>query len=503
MDVLFLHPPPTLDPKKANLSFMSTIIMGYGMLSVAAFLKREGFDVECWNMPAFYMHGLTTKNIIDMIKGASPQVVGIELNWLHFSKGAIQLASEIKKLLPNVKILLGGVHQTIFAEYILKKYECIDGTCIGEAEKTFLSVMEKKERGKPLMDVKGIIVRENGRLINTGPPEIVEDIDQLPPYSLRIVKPKLKPPFDFGMINTCRGPCIYSCKYCIGNRNTYSTSCLSPRTTLTVHSPDWIIAQLKYLLRDVSKIAIQDYIYCRPKVLHDYALEIQKHQGLIDKIDMFNLAVLPGSLSGTILHDLSLAGVDSIDYGIETGSEKLLRSMNRQYSRQTILKTLSTTCKNGIRPVTYWMVGLPRETQEDMQETKQFIIKTIENGGIPRWVTPVCIFPTLELYERASEYGITPKFKSFEEFMVFSETTISNNGDYTRAITHEMQGVTRKEIMNRANELKKLMIQNSDLVLTIQRKYYETYAKYHPKLAIDPMEEWLTKVLKSLKSTFF
>ncbi|MHA1404375.1 MAG: radical SAM protein [Candidatus Helarchaeota archaeon] len=239
-------------------------------------------------------------------------------------------------------------------------------------------------------------------------------------------------------INTCRGPCHFSCKHCIGNKKTYISSNLSPRKTLSAHSPEWIIAQLEYLLRDVSKIAIQDYIYCKPKILLQYAVEIQKHPILRDKIQHFNLAVLPGSLSRGTLRELSLAGVDSIDFGVETGSDKLLAILNRPYTKEDVLKSITDSCENGIRPLTYWMVGLPNETPDDLQETKNFLLKTIERGGIPRWVTPLCIFPSLELYEKASEHGLIPRFRTFEEYMIFSETTFSSRGAYQDTITHEM-----------------------------------------------------------------
>ncbi|MHC1590669.1 MAG: B12-binding domain-containing radical SAM protein, partial [Candidatus Helarchaeales archaeon] len=503
MDVLFLHPPARLNRPKNTVSFMSTLLMGYGMLSVAAYLKREGYSVECWNVPQMLKLGLSKKNVLDMIKGQDPLVVGVELNWLHFSRGAIELCKEIKEVLPNVKVFLGGVHQTIFLEPILWTHPFIDGGCIGEAEKTFLNVVESVEKGKSFRDLKGLVALENGKIYNNGPPEIVENIDELPPYSLRLIKPQPRPPLDIAAINTCRGPCAHACRHCIGNRKTYASSRLSPRRKLAVHSPEWIIAQMEYLLRDVSKICIQDYIYCRPDILMDYAKAIQRRPDLMDKMSYFNMAALPGSISPELMRELSLAGIDTMDLGVESGSERVLRALNRPYTKEVVLDTIKSASKNGIRPLTFWMVGLPEETREDIELTKQFILETIDCGGIPRWVTPLCLFPTLELFERSSEFGITNSFLTFDQYSIYSMMDYSVTGNYEEAITHETKEASKSEIIARANELKSFIWENRQRILNVQKRLLEIYGKYHPRLMISPIEERNFRVLESIKGTFF
>ena len=97
LDVLLIHPSTMVDEKKANRTIMSNILVGYGLLSVGTVLKKNGYEVEIWNVSTLYYKGLTKDNIISIFKKYDPLVIGIELNWLHFSKGAFEWAKLLKE----------------------------------------------------------------------------------------------------------------------------------------------------------------------------------------------------------------------------------------------------------------------------------------------------------------------------------------------------------------------------------------------------------------------
>lgn len=473
------------------------------MLSIGAFLEREGYKVEIFNFPYFYSLGFTDQDVIKLIK--SPKIIGIELNWIQFSKGAIDLAIKLKEVFPSTPIIIGGVHSTIFAREILELYnKYVDAICVGESEITFLEYIKNFENNENLSKVNGIIrVDEQKRIRDQGPPIIFDDIDELPQYSLNMVKPRLFSPYDLGMINTCRGPCIHSCIYCIGNKNTYSKSLRSKRTKLAIHSPEWIDSQIQILLKDVKKLSIQDDIYSHPKEVLKLAKYIQKEK-LDERIEYFNFAALPGSINKEIFTALSKAGVDNVDLGVESGSEKILKILRRPYTIPIVLDSVKACIKSGILPKTYFMVGLPFETENDIEKTKELISSTIRLGALPKWITPLVIFPTLELFENAEKYGLKKiKLRTFREYCSYSTTQRNLNSWYPDVITHETENFTVNDILKKSLELKRYILANLDLILKNQKKNLKYYFKFHPKFDQNVLLQRNKLVLNLLKYTFF
>ena len=131
-------------------------MIGYGMLSIGAFLEKAGYNIEIFNIPYAYTLGFTEDNILNLFKSYNPTLIGIELNWIQFSKGAIEYAEKLKEIFPNTPIIIGGVNATIFAREILEAYsKFIDAIFIGEAELTFLDYIKNLECNGDLAKVKG------------------------------------------------------------------------------------------------------------------------------------------------------------------------------------------------------------------------------------------------------------------------------------------------------------------------------------------------------------
>ena len=512
LDVLLIHPSTVVEEKKANRTIMSNTLIGYGLLSIGTFLKKNGYEVEIWNISTLYYDGLTKDNIISIFKKYDPLVIGIELNWLHFSKGAFEWAKILRKELPNSKIVMGGVHQNIILKMLnysgkeLKElFNYVDAFFIGEAEKSFLNYVDAVKKNQNYQKVNGTITFRNNTIIDNGPPEIFNDIDEIPPYDLNIVRPKLKNSASFVMINTCRGPCKHECIYCIGSCRTYGSTRLSPRKKLAFHSPKWIIAQIQYALQAVKSLnlSIQDYIYCNRKKVNEIALEIQNHPEFKRKIRSFNMAILPGSIDLDIYRNLSKAGIDNIDFGVESGSNKVLGILRRPYNTNNVKDSIKCSLRNGIIAKTYWMVGLPGETKEDLYLTKKMICETINLGAIPRWVTPICIFPSLDIYENAQKYGIKPRFTSFRDYFVFSEAQRNKNYSYPQVITHRTNHMNYAEIMEAASEIKQYIIENREKILEVQINYLDNYVNYHPEYAFNSLEKKISIALEKIGECFF
>ena len=498
-DILLFHPPNILNPKALRYSSISPILCGYGLLHIGAHLKSLGYNVECWNIPLAYKLGITNAHMKGILKSYDPIVVGIELNWLHLSKGALDLAEFLKKIYPNIPIVVGGVHATLFAEKIIQAYDSIDVVVKGEAEKIMEDIAIKVEKQKDFREVIGTISKRDGKILKNEGKNIYDDLDKIPPYSPNLLFPKILNPYNLAMINTCRGPCHFNCIHCVGAKGNY---CLSPRSHITFHSVPWIIKQIQILLDHVKHLSIQDYIYCKPNFIIELTKAIQR-EDLKDQIDYFNLAIVPTqNINQEMFTNLSKAGIDNIDVGIESGSDYILKTLKRPYNIRQAARVLKNAIQNGILPKTYWMItGLER--QVDIEANRRFLKETIEIGAIPKWVTPMCIIPKTYLHDNAKDYNIFLKKSSFNDYLEFSTERFDRNGYYPKLITHETNLMTIYNILTVVNQFKTEIINNQDLIFEKLKENEQNFIENQAKLYENQQIRRIKTGLQFLRSTFF
>ncbi len=497
--VLLFHPPNILNPKALRFSPISPTLCGYGLLHIGTYLKRLGYAVECWNIPLAYKMGLTNQHLEAIFKTYNPIAFGIELNWLHLSRGALDLAALLKKLFPNVPIIMGGVHATLFAREIIKSYDDVDVVVKGEGERIMEDLVDRIEKGLSIATVRGIVARRGGKILETNGKNIIEDIDRVPPYIPNFLKPDSLNPYNLALINTCRGPCSYQCVHCVGARDAY---CLSPRKRPAFHSADWVVRQIQILLDYVKELSIQDYSYCNPKFLLEFSEAIRKEK-LQDEFKYFNMALAPiPPINAEIFRNLARAGVGNVDVGIESGSDYILQRLRRPYNTAQASRFLKTAVRNGIVPKTYWMItGFER--REDLEANWKLLDETIELGSVPRWVTELIITPGTSLFKNAEEYDLNLRFSSFEDYMRFSTEKCNRNARYPNLITHSTPSMSVNDILKAASELKSRIYTRRKYIIEKLKTNEHLFRGVQPKLYEVEQYRRVRTGLKYIRRTFF
>lgn len=119
-----------------------------------------------------------------------------------------KITKELKKILPNKKILLGGPEVSYNPDEILEKNLEIDGILIGEGENILLNFLTKE-----IKDVKGVYYRENGKIKFNGYEPLIENLDIIPfPYD----EEELKDVHKIVYYESSRG-CPFNCSYCMSS----------------------------------------------------------------------------------------------------------------------------------------------------------------------------------------------------------------------------------------------------------------------------------------------
>jgi radical SAM superfamily enzyme YgiQ (UPF0313 family) len=169
-----------------------------------------------------------------------------------------------------------------------------------------------------------------------------------------------------------------------------------------------------------------------------------------------------------------------------------------------VLDAVKLTISKGVLPKTFWMTGLPGEKPSDLSETQDLLLQTTKVGGIPWWITPLVIIPGTELFERAEDFGVKLRVKTFEDFTVYSNVWEKAISWYPEAVSHETENMTRYDILKAAFDLKLEVYKRSDeIVQNFIKNYAENVLSYHSTLTVPLLEQIIRENLKNLLKTFF
>lgn len=384
MNILLISPPREI-PQPASFP---PIGLGY----IAAVLKQDGHNVRIMDAAAYSL-----KKIERLIQDANPQIVGLTC-WTVERGQTFKVAKLIKESVPRAKIIVGGQHATAFPEHMFKLAHA-DVVVLGEGERTISELVRCIEEGRDISDVKGIVYQKEREAIYTAPRELIEDLDKVPfpmydDFELNKYGGLPERKTLTTAIVSSRG-CPYNCIFC--------SSAVFWKKRWRPRSSENVLAEVEWLYEDYnvrSFIFFDDFFFLNK----DRAIEICK--GIIDrKLEVDWVAEGRVNLvDSELLKWMKEAGCYRIDYGVESGSPKILKNINKKISIEQIKNAFDLTHEFGIKPVAYLMVGNPGETVETIGETLQLMqqIKPhyTNTGGI------LWILPNTEIYERSKKLGI-------------------------------------------------------------------------------------------------
>jgi len=372
-------------------------VVPIGAYYVGALMKAHGYDIEVLNW-----HDINKKpgEIEQTLRENNPDVIGFSI--VHANRwGGIDIARIAKGILPEVKIVFGGIGATFLWEYLLENFREIDYIVIGEGEYSFLNLVRWFEKGQndTIHTIRGIAYRRGEKAVKTESEEFIRDIDQLPMPSKY---------FSYQHVVSSRG-CPSNC-----------TFCGSPRfwgRKVRFHSPEYFVEQLEQLYqKGISFFYFSDDTFT---LREDRVIDICKRileRGL--QITWFAISRV-NFVSEEMLCWMRKAGCIQISYGVESGSEKIRQTLCKNIKTGDIKRAFALTSQYGILPRAYFIYGSPGETQETIQETVD-LINEIRPMSMISYILD--IFPGTSLYEdfqRRTKLGDDIWMEKIEDIMYF------------------------------------------------------------------------------------
>lgn len=364
-----------------------------GLGYIASFLKQAGYGVEVLDIDG---NGYSKEQVEKIISTAKCDCFGI--GGLSSTYKYIKwLSSIIKFYHPYKKIFAGNMVAIANPEALLKN-SMVDVAVIGEGEIVCKELMEVQEGKRSLESVKGICYKENGKVIFTGHRERIKELDNLPlpAWELFPVEVYIRNPIyrENGLrslnISTMRG-CPFDCTFCSRAFG----------KLVTKRSAQSIVSEIKELVKrfNVQYVAIIDDLFISDKK-HVYEFCDRMIQ---DKVNVkWGAAGRVNLITEELLKKMKSAGCDLLSFGFESGSQKMLDAMKKNVKVEQAVQAIDLTRKAGIRVIGSFMIGIPGETKETIEETVDFIKRT----NLPNYkfflATP---YPDTELYKTGRAVG--------------------------------------------------------------------------------------------------
>ncbi|MFH1125633.1 MAG: radical SAM protein [Candidatus Altiarchaeota archaeon] len=372
-----------------------------GLASIATYLREYmGFNDT-------RIIDINFEDPLEAVSRWKPDVVGITAMTGSYGY-SIRLAREIKKNW-DIPVLLGGVHISALPKSLS---DAFDIGVMGEGEKTALEIVQLYENEgcfpkEKLKKIKGLVFHENGRLVMTERRELIANLDEIPiPDRSFINKDYRKPmPTFWGeeaygitdVIMTSRG-CPYRCTFC-ATSNFWQN--------LRMHSPKHVVEEIKMLVEryKVDHIGIRDDLFTYNKKRMMEIKELLKEEGILDRITMMALA-RANMIDDEICDTLVGLNVKTLNFGFESGSDRVLKILKKEGVTVEKIKKAVTTClKHKIHVSGSFILGSPGETLEDMEKTID-LIRWMTKEGVDRVGTFVMTpYPGTEIWEIAKKRG--------------------------------------------------------------------------------------------------
>ncbi|MAH48160.1 hypothetical protein CMI37_20220 [Candidatus Pacearchaeota archaeon] len=401
--MLFIN--PKINPKsetKLITSFIyTTFPTSIGFL--AGYLREKNEDkAQILDENILTITDTLLREEIEKIEG--PKIVGISC-LTTTAKRTYELAEKIKKIDPEILVVVGGIHPTVVPNECLSKKN-VDVVIKGEGEETLSKLYEAIKTKKEYGNLKGISYRQGEEIIHN-PPRPLIDMDDLSPFPYDLFEKNIDNYRDFGTIITSRG-CPFQCIYC--SQRSISGGKYRHLSTEKALQEIGLLVD-KYEQKKIW--FMEDNLSVNKKRL------LELLDGIIErgynKKTEFIGGLRSDSVDYEILRKMKQANFTMLEFGFESGSDRLLKILDKGQIVQDNVNAILKTHEMGMKASATFIFGIPDETRAERLKTyrlaKKLPLDNIRfNVAIP--------YPGTRLYNIAKSEGSLKILKDWKNFNV-------------------------------------------------------------------------------------
>jgi len=369
---IFIAPPSNsyLDIFKAH-SWKIARVPPVGPIAIASYLHAKGHDVKFIDGHDFivkYSREKYLKRILDIVDEFKPYVIGVNMLTAAFEE-AKRISKAVKERFPHIPLIIGGPHASVEPVLTLKQIPHIDAICIGAGEEVSLDIMD----GKDITAIPGLMHRGHIDKFKKRPVEF--NIDKYPFLNYRVFNGSFYSAFTMNTVTgwaykslgalTARG-CPYSCKFCASDWS----------KPVRLHSPEYVIEMAKDLATyDIDVIMFLDDTMASVKERLYKICEGFIHSKIFWPHTSLRWIgfIRANQVNPEVLKLMKRAGCFCLSIGMESGSDRMLKVINKKATVEMNKQAAAYIKEAGISLYASFMVGIPGETENEMNQTIDFM----------------------------------------------------------------------------------------------------------------------------------
>ena len=362
-----------------------------GLAYLASAMEQAGVEVKILDYVVYPYRRDALESVLNEFK---PQVAGATAVSMTFDH-ARRVLSDVKAIDPEIVTVMGGPHVTFCARETLESFTELDAVVIGEGEKTMVELLRALEPARNFGAVSGLAYRAGSKIRTTAARNLIQDLDTLPLPARHLLP--LGRYRTLGMpisMTTSRG-CPYKCIFCVGRKMVGAR--VRYRSAGRVADELQDLANLKF-----HQINIADDLFtANPHHCLAVCEEILQRNLNINWTSFARV----DTISEHLLSKMKAAGCTAVSFGIESANPAILKRIKKGISVDQIENAIRICRRVGISPYASFILGLPGETPQTINETKAFAAK-LQQKGLAYGFHILAPFPGTEVRARSERLGI-------------------------------------------------------------------------------------------------
>ena len=390
--VLLIRANPT-DMENTRLPESLAKALGFvpplGLASVAGFLREHGVEVDVLDAQAEQMD---LAQIRRRMEEYEPTIVGLTC-MTPTVHDDFDVAGAAKEL--GATTVIGGPHADAMPEETIERPE-VDFVVIGEGEEPMFRLVEAIEGDLKFEDVPGLVFHNQEGKVHMNEGHLHPELDELPYPAYDLL------PFKrYGSIITkdrlstiCPGRgCPFKCGFCFK---------LTSDKSIRFRSPESVAEELEYVVNEfgVNEINfVSDTLTLKKTFIFPFCEEIIRRNIKISWV----APTRADCVSPEMLKLMKKAGCRSLRFGVETGSDKIIKLLDKSLTKERAKKAFKWAKEAEIESFAYFILGYIGETDKTVQETLDFVRELSPDLLMYNAATPL---PSTRLFEQSIEAGL-------------------------------------------------------------------------------------------------
>lgn len=412
--VLFINPPVDFSVFYSDMDLSDTKSSSppIGILHLASICREYGYTVKLVDAHA---EGLRIEQIVDIVRDFSADVVCLTAMTIMIDASAV-IAQAIKEFDPRIVTMIGGVHVTAEPIRTLKEYPQFDFGVVGEGEVVLLDFLQRLGNIEDLAGVKSLVWKKDNDVIVNSRRDFYRDLDDFPFPAFDLVGDKLFSHYRLSVFGTkhFRSIGLVTSRGCTG----MCTFC-----DLGVVGRGYRIMTAPYLIRHLKELNEKYNV-------NDLLFYDDMFTGNRKRLEAFCNAMIEAGTPFTwsccsrvdfvqyldILELMRDAGCHTIEFGVESGCQRILDSMRKNVTKEKIAEVIGKATDAGITTKANFILGHLGETHDSIRETIDFACSLNVNYVQHTHLVPL---PGSETYEQAGKHGtFDPSWKKMNTLLI-------------------------------------------------------------------------------------